>query len=79
MAKVSKGDPHSGFPDDCRVLTPEKMNALLEKIENFFLRLAEDSSFINNPKKILNLQNSLKLLPEQFVNSYTEKLKEIND
>lgn len=76
VGKVSLADPKAGFPEGTRVLTPEKMKYLLEKIESFFQKLVDDPSLLLSPQEIYELQTKVGISPEQFKGNYTVPLKE---
>jgi hypothetical protein len=76
VAKVSVADRKAGFPEDTRVLTPEKMNHLIDNLETFYKKLVDEPSLLSSPAKILELQTALEISPEQFRGRYTLPLKE---
>lgn len=76
VAKVTEADRKSGFPDEVRVLTPKKMNILLDRLEGFFQAIIKDPTILTQPNRLVELKSKNRIMPEQFIGEYTEKLKE---
>lgn len=75
VAKTSTADSKAGFPDKTRVLIPEKVNKLLDKLEGFYQALIMDPTLLQ-AKQISELQYKFEIAPEQFVGKYTVPIKE---
>jgi hypothetical protein len=75
IANVSTADRKAGFPDGTRVLTPDKMQDLLKKLEGFFQALIGDVTNLQ-PQEIAGLQTKSGLSPAQFIGKYTVRIKE---
>ncbi|MYC12367.1 MAG: DEAD/DEAH box helicase, partial [Gemmatimonadetes bacterium] len=71
IAKISVADPKVLFPEGTRVITSEKMERLLNRLEQFYQNLVNDPSLLKQPKEILKLQTSIGISPEQFIRGYT--------
>ena len=76
IANVSICDIKSGFPKNTRVITQEKMNKLLGSIEKLYNRIISEPLLAKNPQSLFNIQQNLKLMPDQFISNFTEELKE---
>ena len=74
-AKISVADPKALFPEGTRVITPEKMGQLLNRLEQFYQKLANDPLLLEQPKEISKLQTSIGISPEQFIGEYTVKVE----
>ena len=75
-ARILVADSKVLFPEGTRVITPEKMERLLNRLEQFYQNLVNDPSLLKQPKEILELQTSIGISPEQFIGRYTVKVKE---
>jgi hypothetical protein len=75
VAKVSAVDKKSGFPSNTRVLTPEKMNLLLNNVEKFYQAIVHGMPASYEPKKIRELLPQFQLAPDQFITAYTVPIK----
>jgi hypothetical protein len=75
VAKINLADKKSGFPSNTRVLTPEKMNVLLDNLEKFYQALIQGMPSSLEPKKIRELLPQFEIAPDQFVGKYTERIK----
>jgi replicative superfamily II helicase len=73
-AKITKCDRKTDFPATTRVITQDKMNNLLDNLEKLYYRMASEPLFASNPRSLVQIQESLKLLPELFVKAYTKKI-----
>jgi hypothetical protein len=76
VAKIAISDKRSGFPDNIRIVTPDKMGDLLDALQKFYRTIIAEPIFYCTPKAIYKLQQNLKLAPEQFIRNFTVKLKE---
>lgn len=76
IARVNVADRKAGFPDGTRVVTPEKMRALLDEIEGFFQNLTNELPLMTQAHLILERQTARGLTPEQFVGRFTVPLQE---
>lgn len=76
IARANLADRKAGFPDGTRVVTPEKMQALLDELEGFFQNLANELPLMTQTHLILERQAARGLTPEQFVGRFTVPLKE---
>lgn len=75
VAKVNKADNKSGFPEGAKVLTPSKMNDLLNSTEKFYQAILQELPTSLQTKRIAELQSKFGISPEQFVGKYTVALK----
>ena len=76
-AKVSIADRNAGFPDGTRVLSPEKMQELMDKIEAFFQLIVSRAPLKLELRDIAEMQTQFGLTAEQFIKRYTVPLKEL--
>ena len=74
VAKVTMAEPKTGFPEGTRVLTPEKLQQMLDRLEIFFKTLIDQPSLVSSPAKIHELQTKMGISPEQFRGNYTVPL-----
>lgn len=75
VAKVSMADKKSGFPSKTRIITPEKMELLLNNIEKFYQAIISDLPASRDVKGIGSLLPKFDLAPEQFIGHYTVAVK----
>ena len=75
-ARISVTDPKVLFPEGTRVITPEKMEQLLNRLGQFYQKLVNYPLLLEQPKEISNLQVNIGISPEQFIGKYTVKVKE---
>lgn len=76
VAKVLIADQKAGFPDGTRVLTQEKMQELLNRLEGFYQTLINEPPLLLTPSKISDLQDKIGISPKQFLKNFTLPLKE---
>lgn len=76
-AKVSVSDHSSGFPDNTRVITQEKMSALLDSLEIIYNRIIAEPVLATNLKLLAEAQQNVRLMPEQFIGNFTVRLQEL--
>ncbi|BBO86801.1 DEAD/DEAH box helicase (plasmid) [Desulfosarcina ovata subsp. sediminis] len=74
VAKVTKCDRKTDFPANTRVITQEKIYIFLDTLEKFYYRIASEPLFASNPKTLIDVQKSLKLTPESFIKTFTERI-----
>lgn len=75
VSNATSADDHTGYPDDTRVITEEKMMALINDIESFVSILSSSMPLQIQPKAIADIQANLKLLPEHLLKKYAVYLK----
>ena len=67
VANVILCDQGAYFPENTKVITSDKMNILLEKVEQFYGKMIAEPLLCSNNESFDELQQSFSLLPEQFV------------
>ena len=79
VAKTCISDRHATFPVETRVLLPEGMQELLNKLEQFYRMLISEPLRFSTPKQIVELQRNLKLTPSQIAAGLTVSVRELVD
>lgn len=75
IAKVTLCDRGAGFPPRTKVITEEKIQALLDTLEQFYRKIISEPLFASTPQALLRIQQRFKLTPEQFIGSFTQELQ----
>lgn len=75
IANVTLCDQGAYFPEGTKVITSDKMEMLLEKVEQFYGKMIAEPLLCSNNKSLCELQQSFLLSPEQFVKNFTQKLQ----
>lgn len=76
VAKVSISDRRAGFPSNTRVVTEDRMHALLDSLEQFYRRIISEPLFASTPKSLARIQRELNLTSDRFIISFTVELRE---
>ncbi|MBI3466403.1 MAG: hypothetical protein HY000_25605 [Planctomycetes bacterium] len=74
IAKKANADRLSDFPNGTRVLTPVGMRSLLEKVENFYIRMVQAPHLLAETGSIVSALEGFRLSPKQLSGEYTERL-----
>jgi len=75
VANVTLCDPGAYFPENTKVVTSDKMNILLERVEQFYGKMIAEPLLCSNDESLDGLLRSFSLLPEHFVKNFTDKLQ----
>ncbi len=76
VAKVAVSDRHSGFPNNTRVITQDKMGVFLNTLEQFYNRIISEPLFASDLKSLAAIQRTFNLMPDQFIPHFTVELQE---
>lgn len=75
VANVTLCDPGAYFPENTKVITSDKMNILLEKVEQFYGKIIAEPLLYSTPQSLVELQQNFNISPEQFVGAYTVRVQ----
>ena len=79
VAKTARSDHHATYPDGTRVLLPEGMQDLLNRLHQFYKTLISEPLRLNTPKQIAELQRNLDLTPNQIASGLAVPVQELTD
>jgi len=74
LARITLCDSDAYFPDNTRVVTSTALNALLERVEQFYSKMIAQPLMCSSATSVLRLQQDFFLMPDQFCGNFTEKL-----
>lgn len=77
IAKTFKSDQHATFPVGTRVLLPDGMQNLLNTLQQCFRALISKPLDYNNPKRLIELQRTLKLTPNLIAAKFAVPVREL--
>jgi hypothetical protein len=75
VARVIEGHEKASFPRDTRVITPAKIDELLNAVENFVAALAKHAPAQWSATRVGQLAAQHGVAPEQFIKRYTLALE----
>jgi len=75
ITNVSLIDDDAYFPDNTRIINQEKINFLLDGLENFYYTLISDSSLMSNRESTYRSLESYSLTPQRIISKFTFLLK----